>query len=105
MWLENARKSPQKVVKLQDVCDGPYCNLQCPEMVVLGEILPYWSIPYQWVILLVIVSITLVGMSTKVVLSVGDIYVSTKQNKFLIESSSNYQESESAVSYIIWFQL
>ncbi len=42
-WMETTRQNPTNVVQFQDACQGAYCNSECPEEIVLGELYPYWS--------------------------------------------------------------
>lgn len=101
MWMEMSRADPRNVVQFQDACDGPYCNAECPEEIVLGEIRPYWSLGCQLVVLTLVVSVSIVGVVMKSWLTLK-IYINTRnREKFLELSYSDFMDdSESSVSYL-----
>lgn len=99
LWMTAATSEPQKSVRFHDACDGPYCNSECPETVVLGAVYPYWGTSYQIAVLVLIVGVALVGVVVKVGLSVRDLVISAKQKSFLKKICLRFvDESESAVS-------
>ena len=99
LWMRAATSEPRKSVRFHDACNGPYCNRECPESVVLGAVYPYWGTSYQIVILVLIVGVAFVGVVVKVGLSVRDLVLSAKQKAFLKRICLRFvDESESAVS-------
>ena len=96
-WMEATQLGG--CVKFQDRCDGPHCNSQCPETVVLGELSPYWNIHLQFIILGAILFVSLLCLMLKAGLSVYIKMVERQQNWFLKWNYWNkYEDSESVVS-------
>ena len=96
-WIEASQLGG--TVKFQDKCDGPRCNSQCPETVVLGELSPYWNVHFQFNILGVVVFVSLLCLMLKVGLSVYIKMIERQQNRFLKWNYYNkYEDSESVVS-------
>ena len=86
-------------VKFQDKCEGPRCNSQCPETVVLGELSPYWNSHLQFVVLWVVLFVSLLCFMIKVGLSIYSKMVERQQNQFLKWNYWNkYEDSKSVVS-------
>ena len=86
-------------MKFQDSCDGPRCNSQCPETVILGELSPYWNIHLQFIIMGVVLFVSVVCLLVKVGLSVYIRMVERQQNLFLKWNyCKQYEDSESVVS-------
>ena len=96
-WMEATLEG--ECVKFQDRCDGPRCNSQCPETVILGELSPYWSIHLRFIILGVVLVLSFLCLMLKVGLSVYIKMVERQQNRFLKWNYWNkYEDSESVVS-------
>ena len=96
-WMEATLSG--KCVKFQDRCDGPRCNSQCPETVILGELSPYWNIHLRFVILGVILFVSLLCLMLKAGLSMYIKMVEWQQNQFLKWNYwKKYEDSESGVS-------
>lgn len=101
LWMNLTRSDPTADVQFQDACDGPYCNPQCPEMVVLGEVSPHWSRLAQGVILTVVAVTAIVCAMLKVGLSLMDIVTSLNQKHYLkgfFARSCMFQSFEASVS-------
>ena len=101
MWMATLHSCSNQSIQFQDACDGPYCNSECPETVVLGEVQPYWAVPYQIIILVLTGGVALVGVAVKVGLSLRELFFEHKQKNFLKWIVEFEDGSVSAVSLII----
>lgn len=97
LWLKASKSGG--TVKFQDSCNGPHCNSQCPETVVLGELSPYWNLHFRFIIMIVISFVSTLCLLLKVGLSVYIKMVERLQHQFLRwDYCKQCEDNESVVS-------
>lgn len=55
-------------IRYLDRCEGPHCNQNCPEAVVLGELTPYWTAHSQYLIVFLILLLVTSSIVMKIIL-------------------------------------
>ena len=99
MWLEAQNNS--STIQYLDTCQGPHCNSDCPDQVILGRLSPYWSTSVQWIILAVTATVTIVCVATKLVQLLNYKHMKMIQRKVVEECAVQpCGEMESAVSLV-----
>lgn len=80
-WLQAARLGG--VVRYRDSCDGPHCNPNCPEKIILGVLTSYWNFDYQAVVLAAVVGVSGASVLVKLVLQLFSWYSEYRQTRYL----------------------
>ena len=83
LWMEATKINPRSVVQFQDACQGAYCNSECPEEIVLGELSPYWPFSSQVLVIVMVVSISAVCIAVKVCIMVRNLVKHYRNSKYL----------------------
>ena len=82
-------------LQFRDSCQGPYCNLQCPDQFTLGELTsnnwPLWS---RILIVAIILSIAVVTLLFKMLFVCWLFVLERKQDAYLESLENDYEETD-----------
>ena len=94
-WYENRNST----FEFRDVCVGPYCNNQCPEIFTLGELTSdNWPIWGKILIISVVVAIVVCMLFMKTLFVIWLYCVERKQNAYLDKLQNNIESSQSSLN-------
>lgn len=100
-WLQARRN--HTTIHYEDACEGPHCNSNCPDQVILGRVSPYWGAVVQYVLLSAgLISAAICGIA-KVTLMFYYKVVEKRQLRVIEECAFQTSVEESTVSVYFTF--